>query len=307
MPPSPPSTAAGGEIVERPRRPIPGGRRFTFTDPSGNELGVFQDRLRPGSVRGPRLRRAGRDQGRARRLLERDAARPAGVLDLVRRHARRRRRASASSTIARGPQRPGRPAAQQRPGPRAAAPPSVRAGAGPSARRRPRAATAPRRGRPARRRSSVSAEPQRRGRPRRRPAPAAAGRRARRQVTAAVHLVRAPARVPASATTTAAPASSAAALKAGGPPSPSGSPSTGSASPAPVAPRAPERPASRSSQPPATLAGVAAAASSTRSVTTWPRSHAVLHQATSAGVGKSVRHGRATLPVERPSDHVVPR
>ncbi|QTX05783.1 VOC family protein [Agromyces archimandritae] len=33
-------TAAGGEIVEPPY-PFPGGRRFHFRDPSGNELGVW--------------------------------------------------------------------------------------------------------------------------------------------------------------------------------------------------------------------------------------------------------------------------
>ncbi|GAW48206.1 MULTISPECIES: VOC family protein [unclassified Nocardioides] len=33
-------TAAGGEVVEGPYA-FPGGRRFHFTDPAGNELGVF--------------------------------------------------------------------------------------------------------------------------------------------------------------------------------------------------------------------------------------------------------------------------
>ncbi len=33
--------AAGGAIVE-PLEPYPGGRRFTFTDPAGNWLGVYQ-------------------------------------------------------------------------------------------------------------------------------------------------------------------------------------------------------------------------------------------------------------------------
>jgi uncharacterized protein len=32
--------AAGGEVVEGPYE-FPGGRRFHFTDPSGNELGVW--------------------------------------------------------------------------------------------------------------------------------------------------------------------------------------------------------------------------------------------------------------------------
>jgi predicted enzyme related to lactoylglutathione lyase len=35
--------AAGGAIV-KPIFPFPGGRRFHFTDPSGNELGVWSDR-----------------------------------------------------------------------------------------------------------------------------------------------------------------------------------------------------------------------------------------------------------------------
>lgn len=35
-------TEAGGEIAV-PIDAYPGGRRFTFLDPSGNELGVFQD------------------------------------------------------------------------------------------------------------------------------------------------------------------------------------------------------------------------------------------------------------------------
>ncbi|MEO6604338.1 MAG: VOC family protein [Aeromicrobium sp.] len=34
--------AAGGEVVNGPYE-FPGGRRFHFTDPSGNELGVFSD------------------------------------------------------------------------------------------------------------------------------------------------------------------------------------------------------------------------------------------------------------------------
>ncbi|QVQ51570.1 VOC family protein [Spiractinospora alimapuensis] len=34
--------AAGGEIVQGPYE-FPGGRRFHFTDPSGNELGVFAE------------------------------------------------------------------------------------------------------------------------------------------------------------------------------------------------------------------------------------------------------------------------
>ena len=35
-------TEAGGEIAAAIDA-YPGGRRFTFLDPSGNELGVFQD------------------------------------------------------------------------------------------------------------------------------------------------------------------------------------------------------------------------------------------------------------------------
>ena len=35
--------AAGGVVVRAPF-PFPGGRRFHFTDPSGNELGVWSDR-----------------------------------------------------------------------------------------------------------------------------------------------------------------------------------------------------------------------------------------------------------------------
>jgi predicted enzyme related to lactoylglutathione lyase len=35
-------TAAGGAIVE-PIFPYPGGRRFHFTDPAGNQLGVFTE------------------------------------------------------------------------------------------------------------------------------------------------------------------------------------------------------------------------------------------------------------------------
>jgi len=35
--------AAGGKIV-RPTFSFPGGRRFHFTDPSGNELAVWTDR-----------------------------------------------------------------------------------------------------------------------------------------------------------------------------------------------------------------------------------------------------------------------
>lgn len=39
--------SAGGTIVE-PVAPYPGGRRFTFTDPSGNWLGVYsQDMVKP--------------------------------------------------------------------------------------------------------------------------------------------------------------------------------------------------------------------------------------------------------------------
>jgi len=34
--------AAGGKIVREPF-PFPGGRRFQFTDPSGNELGVWSE------------------------------------------------------------------------------------------------------------------------------------------------------------------------------------------------------------------------------------------------------------------------
>jgi len=36
-------TQAGGKIVRKPY-PFPGGRRFHFTDPSGNELAVWTDR-----------------------------------------------------------------------------------------------------------------------------------------------------------------------------------------------------------------------------------------------------------------------
>ena len=36
-------TAAGGEVVEGPYA-FPGGRRFHFTDPAGNELGVWATR-----------------------------------------------------------------------------------------------------------------------------------------------------------------------------------------------------------------------------------------------------------------------
>ncbi len=36
-------TAAGGEVVEGPYE-FPGGRRFHFVDPSGNELGVWSER-----------------------------------------------------------------------------------------------------------------------------------------------------------------------------------------------------------------------------------------------------------------------
>ncbi|ACQ82442.1 Glyoxalase/bleomycin resistance protein/dioxygenase [Beutenbergia cavernae DSM 12333] len=35
-------TDAGGAVVQGPYS-FPGGRRFHFTDPSGNELGVYQD------------------------------------------------------------------------------------------------------------------------------------------------------------------------------------------------------------------------------------------------------------------------
>ncbi|MGA3540938.1 VOC family protein [Melissospora conviva] len=35
--------AAGGKVVEGPYE-FPGGRRFHFTDPSGNELGVWSER-----------------------------------------------------------------------------------------------------------------------------------------------------------------------------------------------------------------------------------------------------------------------
>lgn len=35
-------TAAGGEVVNGPYE-FPGGRRFHFTDPSGNELGVWSE------------------------------------------------------------------------------------------------------------------------------------------------------------------------------------------------------------------------------------------------------------------------
>jgi uncharacterized protein len=38
-------TAAGGTIV-RPIFSFPGGRRFHFTDPSGNELAVWSDQER---------------------------------------------------------------------------------------------------------------------------------------------------------------------------------------------------------------------------------------------------------------------
>ncbi len=34
--------AAGGKVVKEPYA-FPGGRRFTFTDPSGNELGVWSE------------------------------------------------------------------------------------------------------------------------------------------------------------------------------------------------------------------------------------------------------------------------
>jgi predicted enzyme related to lactoylglutathione lyase len=36
-------TAAGGRIVA-PITPFPGGRRFRFADPAGNELAVWSDR-----------------------------------------------------------------------------------------------------------------------------------------------------------------------------------------------------------------------------------------------------------------------
>ena len=36
-------TAAGGEVVDGPYE-FPGGRRFHFVDPSGNELGVWSER-----------------------------------------------------------------------------------------------------------------------------------------------------------------------------------------------------------------------------------------------------------------------
>jgi predicted enzyme related to lactoylglutathione lyase len=36
-------TRAGGDIVE-PISPFPGGRRFHFADPAGNELAVWSDR-----------------------------------------------------------------------------------------------------------------------------------------------------------------------------------------------------------------------------------------------------------------------
>ena len=36
-------TGAGGKVVSGPY-PFPGGRRFHFTDPSGNELGVWAER-----------------------------------------------------------------------------------------------------------------------------------------------------------------------------------------------------------------------------------------------------------------------
>ncbi len=35
-------TSAGGEVVEGPYE-FPGGRRFHFVDPSGNELGVWSE------------------------------------------------------------------------------------------------------------------------------------------------------------------------------------------------------------------------------------------------------------------------
>ena len=39
-------TAAGGTIV-KPIEPFPGGRRFHFCDPAGNELAVWSDRSAP--------------------------------------------------------------------------------------------------------------------------------------------------------------------------------------------------------------------------------------------------------------------
>ena len=155
-------------------------------------------------------------------------------------------------------------------------------GAGRSARRRPRVATGRRRGRPARRRFRPGPRGAH-GRPRRRRAPAAAGRAGTAQATAAP--TRAGTR-PTSApvVTTASPASSAAALNALGPPSPTGSPATGRASPKPVAPALLSRPSastsgSAPSAPPTRCAGVIADhAVDHRSLTTSPRSQAVPHQ-----------------------------
>ena len=102
---------------------------------------------------------------------------------------------------------------------------------------------------------------------------------------------------PVSATTTASPTSRASVLNAAGPPRPTGSPSAGNVAPIAVAPRrrssprpsrrlsAPElpgRPLSRCTASPSTTA------STTRSVTAWPRSQAVPHQARRAASGRTV-------------------
>ena len=131
-------------------RAYPGGRRFTFLDPSGNELGVFQDDCEPGQPGGQASGEQAATRPATRRLVEGAQRGPPG-LDLVRRHGRpvvEQREIDDRG----GPQRPGRPATRRGPGSPAAALPAW-GGAGPSARRRPRAATAPRPGRPARPRS----------------------------------------------------------------------------------------------------------------------------------------------------------
>ena len=71
--------AAGGEVVEEPYE-FPGGRRFHFADPSGNELGVWAERdpqLRPAAT--PRASRRRPAPGARRARAER--ARP-GAADL---------------------------------------------------------------------------------------------------------------------------------------------------------------------------------------------------------------------------------
>ena len=180
-------------------------------------------RARPPASR-PRPDRAGRPRPAA------GATRGAGSPG--RRSARRRRpRARGRRSPAPGASgRPGRRTAPGVPGrrrqPRAG-------GGGSSARRRPRVATGRRRGRPAPSAACCSAQPE--------PAvgltdvarAAAAPRR-----TPSTRRPRRPAAAPARSRRrrAASPASRAAALKSAGPPSPTGSPATGSASPTPSAP-----------------------------------------------------------------------